>query len=415
MSRGAREPFLGFLLCPSGTFGYTVPKEGAADVHDRSIVQWAPSMLVIAVLAGVLGALIVVGTLVELFETIVLPRRVTRRFRMTRAIYHAVWLPGGGLARLLPRRREGILSVLGPLSLIVLIVSWAVGLIVGFALLHWALGTELSAGSRMRLGFLDDIYFSATTFLTLGLGDIIPRAGAAGARLLVMLEAGGGFAVLALVIGYLPALYQAFARRETAVSLLDARAGSPPSAGELVRRYTQEGTCEELSAYLQDWEAWAADLMESHLSYPMLSYFRSQHDNQSWLAALTTVLDTCALLIAAFPAKRQRPVKLTYAMCRHFAVDLAQVLRAPPEPPPYERLSAPDLMRLHAMLRESGLTPADEEALARKLGGIRDSYEPYVAALSRRLAMPLPPWLPAEEAADDWKATAWDPSGRVLL
>jgi hypothetical protein len=178
---------------------------------------------------------------------------------------------------------------------------------------------------------------------------------------LVVLEAGGGFGVLALVIGYLPVLYQAFARRETAVSLLDARAGSPPTAGELVRRYARDGTWEELIAYLQDWEAWAADLMESHLSYPMLSFFRSQHDNQSWLAALTTILDTCALLIAAFPQKRQRPVKLTYAMCRHFAVDLAQVLRAAPLPPPSERLTSQDLARLRAILEDSGLTLADEE------------------------------------------------------
>lgn len=365
------------------------------------------------ILAGLLGTLIIIGTLVELFETIVLPRRVTRRFRMTRLIYRSVWVPAQQLLRVFPRRREAILSVLGPLSLLVLLASWIVGLVVGFALLHWAIGSDLSAAGQAHPGFGDDIYFSATTFLTLGLGDVAPRGGAA--RALVMLEAGGGFGVLALVIGYLPTLYQAFARRETAVSLLDARAGSPPSAGELVRRYARDGTWDELIAYLQDWEAWAADLMESHLSYPMLSSFRSQHDNQSWLAALTTILDTCALLIAGFPQKRQRPVKLTYAMCRHFAVDLAQVLRAAPLPPPSERLTDQDLARLRAILEESGLMPADDETLARHLRTIRDSYEPYVAALSRRLAMPLPAWLPPEKVADDWRATAWDPSGRAVL
>jgi hypothetical protein len=367
------------------------------------------------VLAGVMGALLCLVTLIELFETIVLLRRVTRRFRISRVLYRSVWVAGQLLGRLIPRRREALLSVLGPFSLLVLVVSWTVGLVVGFALLQWAISPTLQATGtgQAQPGFREVVYFSATTFLTLGLGDIIPRAEAGAARALVMLEAGIDFGVVALVIGYLPALYQAFARRETAVSLLDARAGSPPSAGELVRRYARQGTWEELSAYLHDWEAWAADLMESHLSYPMLSYFRSQHDNQSWLTALTAILDTCALLLAAFPQQRQRPVTLTYAMCRHFAVDLAQVLRAAPRPPTSERLTTQDMARLRALLEDSGLTL--EETVARHLRTLRESYEPYVAALSRRLAMPLPRWLPAEEAADDWRATAWDPSGRVVL
>lgn len=194
--------------------------------------------------AGMLGALII-GTLVDLFDPIVLPRRVTRRFRMTRVIYRGVWMPGHQLARLFSRRREAILSVLGPLSLLVLLVSWVIGLVVGFALLQWAIGPDLSGVGQAHLGFLDDVYCSATTFCTVGLGDVAPRAGAVAARALVMPEAGIGFGVLALVIGYLPPLYQAFARRKAAVSLLDARAGSPPSAGELVRRYTREGTWEE--------------------------------------------------------------------------------------------------------------------------------------------------------------------------
>jgi voltage-gated potassium channel Kch len=363
-------------------------------------------------LAGILAIIVIGGTLLELFETMVLPRRVTRRLRVTRLIY-LIWIPWQRLARLFPKRREAILSVFGPFAILLLLIVWALGIVAGFALLQWAGGSSLRAGSQTDLSFGDSLYFSASTFLTLGLGDIVPRGGVA--RALAMLEAGGGFGVLALVIGYLPALYQAFARRETAVSLLDARAGSPPSAYELVRRYAQDDDWDGLISYLQEWEAWVADQMESHLSYPMISYFRSQHDNQSWLAAITTILDTCALIVAGFPDVRHRPAKLTYALGRHFVVDLSQVLRAPPVTLDVERLPASDLARLRDGLAQTGVTVADEEAMARLLSVFRDNYEPYVMALSRRLSLPLPDWISPGEVTEDWRSTAWDPTSRLLF
>ncbi len=118
--------------------------------------------------------------------------------------------------------------------------------------------------------------------------------------------------------------------------MLDERAGSPPSAGELLRRYAADDAWDALDLYLRDWETWAAELLESHLSYPLLAYFRSQHDNQSWLASLTTILDTCALTLAGvedLQAPRRHQARLTYAMARHAAVDLAQILLTKPSPP----------------------------------------------------------------------------------
>ena len=121
-------------------------------------------------------------------------------------------------------------------------------------------------------------------------------------------------------------LYQAFSRREASISLLDARAGSPSSAVELLRRHRAEDTFDDLNRLLTEWEHWSAGLLESHLSYPVLCYFRSQHDNQSWLRALTTVLDTCALVMVGV---RDAPVwqaRMTFAMARHALVDIAQVM-----------------------------------------------------------------------------------------
>src|SRR5207248_1750142 len=140
------------------------------------------------------------------------------------------------------------------------------------------------------------VYFSGTTFFTLGYGDLVPTG--AWGRALSVAEAGIGFGFLATIISYLPVLYQTFSRREITISLLDARAGSPPTAGEFLRRLADAKAVAGTGVLLADWERWAAELLESHLSYPVLSYYRSQHDNQSWVATLTMILDTSALVIA---------------------------------------------------------------------------------------------------------------------
>ncbi|MGB9079745.1 MAG: potassium channel family protein, partial [Desulfuromonadaceae bacterium] len=250
-----------------------------------------------AYVATISGIFLILLVLWEGFETIVLPRRVTRRFRLTRFFYWNSWRPWVKMVKILvpARRRESWLSYFGPLSLLLLLSFWAGGLIIGFALIHWALGSSLLAMDSSS-GILTDLYLSGTTFFTLGLGDALPRTSLA--RLLVVVESGMGFAFLALVIGYLPALNQSFARREVSISLLDARAGSPPTASEMLRRHGHEQGREALRQLLHEWERWSAEFLEGHLSYPVLAYFRSQHDNQSWLASLTAILDTCALIMA---------------------------------------------------------------------------------------------------------------------
>lgn len=308
--------------------------------------------------AALFGAALIVVVLLEVFETIVLPRRVMRRWRLTRLLYRVTWTPWQRLAALqrTPKGRENALSAYGPLAVFLLLGVWALLIIIGFATLQWANGSTLVAAGGEKPTVGTDLYFSATTFLTLGLGDVFPRATGL-ARPLTALEAGGGFGILALVIGYLPALYSALAGREVAVSMLDERAGSPPSAGELLRRYAEDDAWEALDAYLRDWETWAAELLESHLSYPLLAYFRSQHDNQSWLAALTTILDTCALMLAAvedLPGRRRHQARLTYAMARHAVVDLARVLLTAPRPPRPERLTADDVAHLRDELAACG-------------------------------------------------------------
>jgi hypothetical protein len=355
------------------------------------------------VIATPVGVFVIVLVLWEAFETIVLPRRVSRRVRLTRMFFRSVWRVWSAVGRRKRpgNRRENYLSVFAPLTLLALLALWAVGVVLGFALVQWGLGTPISPDTRADL--TTHLYMSATTFVTLGMGDVSPAS--APGRAIVAVEAGTGFAFLAMVIAYLPVLYQAFSRREVRISMLDQWAGSPPSAVELLRRAGRHGGIDSVNGLLADWEYWSAELLESHLSYPLLAFFRSQHDNQSWLSALTTILDLSALGLAGVDGVSTWQSRRTFAMARHAVVDLAAVLRTPPEPPPGDRLPSSEWPGLRKGL-EAAEVRLQPDAVER-LGQFRRIYEPYVHALSRLLEMPLPPLLPPADAKDNWQTSAW--------
>jgi len=356
-------------------------------------------------LAAVFGIVLLLAVLRDAFETVILPRRVNRRFRFTTLFYRLSWPPWRAVATRCPNRvRDNLLSWYGPFSLLVLFALWAVAIVVAFGILQW------SAGSALRMDgtphFLDDFYLSGTTFFTLGIGDVVPRTGIA--RLLTASESGLGFAFLAIVIGYLPVIYQAFSRREIAISMLDARAGSPPCAGELLRRDRGYPDQEQLIRLLAEWERWSAEVLESHLSYPVLAYFRSQHGNQSWLAALTTILDASALVMVGFDGWCFKQAKLTFAMARHAMVDLAQVFQARQPEAMIDRLPDDDFTRLVGQLEEAGIRFKTADARG-ELAELRELYEPYAAALGHRLALALPPWTREIASLDNWQAAPWKP------
>jgi hypothetical protein len=371
-----------------------------------------------AALVAITGLALIVVILWDAFESIVLPRRVTRQFRLTRIFYRATWKLYSALARRMRsnKRREKFLSFYGPLSLLMLLIIWAMVLILGFAMLQWAAGSALRA-QETAVSFATDFYMSGTTFFTLGLGDVVPRSTLA--RFLTVVESGTGFGFLALVIGYLPVIYQAFSRREANISLLDARAGSPSTAFELLRRHADGGNHEALKLLLSDWELWSAELMESHLSYPVLGYYRSQHDNQSWLGALTTILDTCALVMAGIDGMSKWQAQLTFAMARHAVVDLSQIFNTPPRPPAPERLSLASIRQLRSRLMAEGVVLEVGSDADHTLAELRRMYEPYVNALGDYLLMNLPAWMPEAKPSNNWQTSAWERSsagaGRTAL
>lgn len=357
------------------------------------------------ILPAVVGIAIVTVVLWEAFETVVLPRRVARRFRLTVLYYRTTWFVWRALARTArkPARRESFLSFYGPLSLLMLFVVWAAAIIVGFGLLYYSASSQTGTLHSLETS----LYLSGTTMFTLGMGDVVPHSSAQ--RVLTVVESGLGFGFLALILSYLPVIYQAFSRREVSIVLLDARAGSPPTAAELLRRHTGPEGARDLEQLLHDWERAAADMLESHISYPVVCYFRSQHNNESWLGALVAVLDTCTILLANYDGALGRQARLTFAICRHTVVDLAQVFFSAPKKN-FERLPAADIERLRAALSSTDYRLRDTTESVAKMEKLREMYEPYVQSLSRRLAFVLPPVILPREVADNWKTTAW---GRI--
>jgi len=313
--------------------------------------------------AATLAVILLIIVLQDAFEVMLLPRRVYRRVRLTRFYFTAAWTTWCGVARCLPTgaKREHFLSLFGAFSMVVLFVLWASSLIAGFGLLEWAVqsvsmrsptlvasGAATGApvmdapGSAPWRGMADShpatppvvtsplteqLYMSGVTFFTLGYGDVVPHSGTA--RAVSVIEAGTGIGFIAIVIGYLPVLYQLFSRREAHVIQLDARAGSPPTATTMLIRHA-EGGLGKLDDLLREWEIWGSELLESHLSYPMLVYYRSQHDNQSWLAALTAIIDCCALILVGLDEVQPLQARMTFAMARQVVVEIARSFRVAP-------------------------------------------------------------------------------------
>ena len=366
------------------------------------------------VLASVAGVVLLLSVLLDAFQSIILPRRPVGRFRITRVFFLITWSPWrlAALALQTRKARDQFYSIYGPLSLLVLFVLWALLLTGGFGLVFFGMRVPFkdpmlhnpAHWARLR----SCLYVSGTTLFTLGLGDVLPTSHAA--RLMTVVEAGTGLGFVALVIGYVPLLYTAFSHREVLVALLDARAGSPPSAAELLSRHAFDGGIQELKSLLAEWERWCAEMLETHISYPILCYYRSQHDNQSWLSALTTVLDVCSLMIASSDGRDTRQAQLTFAIGRHTLVDLVHVFHQESvenrfRGMPLTRLPDDELARLCTAMNQTELSPCNDLDRRSRLYALRMLYEPSACALAEHLRLSLPLW--AAPALPEGKNDAW--------
>jgi hypothetical protein len=288
-----------------------------------------------------------------------------------------------------------VLSSYGPLSIVILYVNWATCLICAYGFCEWGLNRY----ALHPLSLASSLYLSGSTFFTLGYGDVTPHSGAT--KFLAVAEAANGFGLVAAVIGYLPVLYQSFSNREAHVIQLDARAGSPPSAAFLLSQHGGEAM-PELMAFLRHCEDWTASLLEGHLSFPVLAFYRSHHDNQSWLAGLCAMMDACAVLLTGIEGVNSVQPRMTFAMGRTAILEMMNILRLTPMEPPANRLSADDFIYLTSVLEDSHLRWAQEDAELR-LQKLRSTYEPYFYAIAQFLVLQLPGWSPSPDP-DHWQS-----------
>jgi len=269
-----------------------------------------------------LGLAVVAAVLVDLFSQVVVPRPSTRRWRISRLFFRAAWRFWRWAAlRQSPGTREDMLGGYGPLAVVMLLGIWVVILTAGFALMLWALREQTRPELR---SYWEALYFSGSSLLTIGFGDIVGTAGLA--RVVVLVEGGVGLGTVALVISMLFSLYAAFQRREALVITLDASAGAPPSGVQLLETCHKYKMPDHLDKTFEDFRLWSAEVLESHLAYPILIWFRSNHDNESWVSALGAVMDAATLVLTTLDGEPMGQAALTAKVGGHLVEDLIQVV-----------------------------------------------------------------------------------------
>jgi Ion channel len=268
--------------------------------------------------AVALGVFLLALALWDLFQTVIVPRPTPGWFRIGRYLVRGGWR----ILRAIPDGRPGgthdrLLGLFAPAATVALLVAWLLTLIVGYGLILYGLRDELRP-IPTDLG--TTLYFAATSVLTLGFGDIV--ANGSMARAVITVAAISGLGVVALVVTFLFSLYGSYQRRELRVVTLQASAGAPPSAVALLESYALLDLTAQLPELFHDWQGWAAEVLDSHVAFPVLGYFRSSHDNLSWISALGTVLDASSLVLTTIEDIPRGDAKLFKRMGTHLVEDI---------------------------------------------------------------------------------------------
>ena len=343
------------------------------------------------VVAFALGIFLLSLTFWDLFETVVVPRPTPGWFRIGRYIVRGSWhvlrsVRDGRAGRSF----DGVLGLFAPAVTLALLAAWLIGLILGYGLVLYALRDELRP---MPPDLGSTLYFAASSVLTLGFGDIV--ADGAGARLIVTVAAISGLGTVALVVTFLFSLYASYQRREVEVVALQAAAGAPPSAVSLLETYALLGLVHRLPQLFLDWERWGVEVLDSHVAYPLLGYFRSSHDNLSWISAVGTVLDAASLVLTTIDGIPRGEAKLFKRVGAHLVEDIHNVgFRAGAT----TGLDRSDFEAACDRLAEAGYTLRSRDEAWPSFQVARDTYASRLEGMARYWATPATQWLGDAEA-----------------
>jgi ion channel len=282
-----------------------------APCHDRCVeLLGAAAGLILATLVGW-----------DLFQTVVVPRPTPGHVRLSRYVVRGSWALTRRLGRgASPSTRDNLFGLFGPGAAILLLAVWLGLLIIGFGLVLWALRDQTSP---VLPDVPSAIYLAATSVLTIGYGDFVPTGAAT--RFLAVVAAAGGLGAVALVVTFLFSLYGSYQRRELSIVTLQAAAGAPPSAVALLETYARLDLTDRLDSLFREWEGWSSEVLDSHVAYPILGFFRSSHDNLSWISALGTVLDAATLVVTTIEGLPRGHAELARRVGSHLAEDLSNL------------------------------------------------------------------------------------------
>jgi hypothetical protein len=351
-----------------------------------------------------LGVALIAIVLVDVFETIVVPRPSPGRHRLSRYIVRPSWRLWrwlGERTRTEGLSRDGFYGLYAPAAAVLSLIIWLVVLVFGYGLVLFAIRGELSP-APMNLG--SALYFAGTSVLTLGYGDIV--ASGPLARGVSLVAAANGLGLVALVITFLFSLFASYQRRERLVVTLSARAKAPPSAVTLLESYARLEMVDQLPALFAEWEQWEAEVLDSHVAYPLLGYFRSSHDNVSWLSALGAVLDAAALVLTTVKGLPRGQAELTKRGGAHLVEDIGNILGLHGDGSIVDR---GEFDEAYARLSRAGYELEDADRGWRNFERARRTYAGRLEALASYWATPATQWIGTRTRANSVVHRATEP------
>ena len=342
----------------------------------------------VRVLEVVAGLLLVLATAYDFFKSIVLPRPAINKFVMVRGLFFFLWniwrRIGDRVSN--PGRKEGWLATFAPIAVLIMFATWAVIFVLGYALIIDGVRDQMRP---VPSDFWESLYFSSTTLVPLSYGDFVPIGLVA--RLTTIAESTTGVGVAALVITLLFSLYESFQRREELVVTLDALAGAPPSGVQILETAADLGMRDQLGKTFDDWREWSAAVLESHLAYPVLFYFRSSHDNEAWLNSFGAMMDAVALVLSTVESDAAGSARLTLTIGNHFVEDMAWNFRLTLDKEVgVERQEFDEAVE---RLTKAGYKCRPKDAAWEDFSHIRTKYASAINVMARRFAIIPAQWI----------------------
>jgi hypothetical protein len=334
------------------------------------------------------GLLLCLLAAYDLFKSVVLPRPAINKFVLVRQLFFFVWRFWRWVGDRIPEtgRREGWLATFAPIGVLLMFLVWGLAFVLGYGLMIDGFHEQMHP---VPGDFWESLYFSAGTLVPLSYGDYIPIG--LGARLTTISESVTGVALAALAITLLFSLYESFQRREELVVTLDALAGAPPSGVQILETAAELNMRDKLVTVFDDWRAWTAAVLESHLAYPILFYFRSSHDNEAWLNSFGAVMDAANLVVSTVDGEAFGSARLTLTIGNHLIEDMAWNFRYSAEH--YVGVEKSEFEEAVARLRKAGYTCKDIDKAWEHFSKIRLKYAYALNEMARRFAIIPATWI----------------------